>query len=201
LDAHAHVNQHGEDGTTSLYLASAAGHLDIVKLLLERGADPKKRKRTDGSLPLHSACANGHLEVVKLLLRSKASSEKDDLGYSPLDYAGLYGRDDIWILLLGESGKLLEDINIEDTKETKEIKQDQDDGVQKYKNAPGGVKKESDRGMLETYGINLNTKLGSGQFGDVWKGVHRNKDVAIKFLQSASEEVLESMLDELALLG
>lgn len=54
--------------------AAARGHLDIVKLLLERGADPNLRE--EGIAPnghaLYSAVANGHHEIVKLLLEHGA---------------------------------------------------------------------------------------------------------------------------------
>jgi len=50
--------------------AAACGHLDIVKLLLERGADPNLPE--EGIAPqghaLYSAAANGHYEIAKLLL-------------------------------------------------------------------------------------------------------------------------------------
>jgi ankyrin repeat protein len=50
--------------------AAASGHLDIVRLLLERGADPNLPE--EGIAPqghaLYSAAANGHREVVILLL-------------------------------------------------------------------------------------------------------------------------------------
>ena len=50
--------------------AAARGYLEIVKLLLERGADPNLPE--EGIAPkghaLYSAAANGHSEVVKLLL-------------------------------------------------------------------------------------------------------------------------------------
>lgn len=50
--------------------AAARGHLEIVKLLLERGADPNLPEQgiaPDGHA-LYSAVANGHLEVARLLL-------------------------------------------------------------------------------------------------------------------------------------
>ena len=50
------------------------GHLDVVKLLLERGADPNLPE--EGIAPkghaLYSAVVNGHFEVVKLLLEHGA---------------------------------------------------------------------------------------------------------------------------------
>ncbi len=54
--------------------AAARGHLEIVKLLLERGADPNLRE--EGIAPqghaLYSAVYNGHFEIARLLLEHRA---------------------------------------------------------------------------------------------------------------------------------
>ena len=54
--------------------AAAKGHIEIVKLLLERGADPNLPE--EGIAPhghaLYSAVANGHYEIAKLLLEHGA---------------------------------------------------------------------------------------------------------------------------------
>jgi ankyrin repeat protein/uncharacterized glyoxalase superfamily protein PhnB len=54
------------DGTTGLHLAVA--HPDVVRLLLEHGADPNARDVGDNALPLHFAAGGGPLESVRALL-------------------------------------------------------------------------------------------------------------------------------------
>jgi uncharacterized glyoxalase superfamily protein PhnB len=51
-----------------LHIAARRGHLDAVRLLLERGADPNARDEGDNALPLHFAAGAGHLEIVRALL-------------------------------------------------------------------------------------------------------------------------------------
>jgi uncharacterized protein len=54
-------------GYNALTGAVANGHTEIVKWLLETGADPNYRYGP-GYSPLLTAAANGHLEIVKLVL-------------------------------------------------------------------------------------------------------------------------------------
>lgn len=56
---------------TALLEASKEGHLEIVKLLLEKGADMYASSDTHGFTALHMASKRGHLEVVKLLLKKR----------------------------------------------------------------------------------------------------------------------------------
>jgi ankyrin repeat protein len=60
-DADGHNHQ-----TTALCAAAHAGHLDVVRLLLDRGADPSLA-RSDGLSPLMNAAARGHVGVVREL--------------------------------------------------------------------------------------------------------------------------------------
>ena len=52
---------------TAFYIAAYMGHAEVVKLLLERGANREVRDITDGATALGDARKNGHIEVVELL--------------------------------------------------------------------------------------------------------------------------------------
>mmetsp|Transcript_40082 Transcript_40082/g.96770 ORF Transcript_40082/g.96770 Transcript_40082/m.96770 type:complete len:128 (+) Transcript_40082:331-714(+) len=72
-------------GSTPLEQSCEKGHLEIVKLLFEKGADVHVES-SNGETPsdLASSC-NGHLEVVKLLLEQGADVRtKTNTGMTPL---------------------------------------------------------------------------------------------------------------------
>jgi hypothetical protein len=60
-------NASHDDGYTALCLACLLGRTPVVRLLLERGADPTTANN-EGWTPLVTAPYQGHLEVVRLLL-------------------------------------------------------------------------------------------------------------------------------------
>jgi ankyrin repeat protein len=79
LDAGVNVNGFLENGANALIFASKNGRTRVVRLLLERGADPSTKSRTGKyagmSMPLHAlalAAEHGHLEIVRMLIRAGA---------------------------------------------------------------------------------------------------------------------------------
>jgi ankyrin repeat protein len=62
------------EGAPPLWCAAAAGHLDIVKYLIQKGAGVNKTTYTN-STPLRAACFDGHYEIVKHLVNNEADIE------------------------------------------------------------------------------------------------------------------------------
>ena len=75
-----------------LVLAASLGHLEVVLLLLEAGAD-KDAADTAGGMALHIAAKEGHLEAVRLLLEAGADKDAaDGHGYMALCFAAQKGH-------------------------------------------------------------------------------------------------------------
>ncbi|KAI8048050.1 ankyrin repeat-containing domain protein [Gilbertella persicaria] len=64
-------SQDKEAGWTPLLIAVSAGHTDVVKLLLEKGADPSLENETSQSV-LHYAASKNRLEICRLLIQYNA---------------------------------------------------------------------------------------------------------------------------------
>ena len=76
-----------------LVFAATHGHLDIVRLLLDRGAQIDIHTRLDR--PLHVAIANGHEAVARFLLGHGARVEAPTDTESPLGTACRFGLADV----------------------------------------------------------------------------------------------------------
>jgi ankyrin repeat protein len=77
LDKGTDVNTKTRYGSTALFYACDRGNVELVKFLLERGADPDARDTFYGATPMTWAADKGHVEVVRLLVE-KGAKEKDD---------------------------------------------------------------------------------------------------------------------------
>ena len=93
------VNAPNSLGETPLMLAAINNHLELAKILIERGADVNK----PGWTPLHYAATRGHREMMRLLLDNEAyiDSESDN-GTTPLMMAAYYASPLAVKLLLEE---------------------------------------------------------------------------------------------------
>lgn len=90
------------DGFTPLHLAAMFGHLETVRALLSRGADPHAVSRNaQTAQPLHSALGGRHWAVAQALIGSGADVNAPQLGgWTPLLLAVREGAQDVVAELL-----------------------------------------------------------------------------------------------------
>ena len=89
------------NGATPLILAAWMGHLEVVRLLVEAGADSSHATLDFGMTALHSAAQNGHVEVACLLIENRGDIDKGTTcGETPLYLAAKNGHVDVVGLLL-----------------------------------------------------------------------------------------------------
>lgn len=79
LDKGVDVNAKFRYGMTALFKAAERGHVDIVKLLLARGADITVKDTFYGATAMSWALQNNHVEVVGAFLEKDATTVNDVL--------------------------------------------------------------------------------------------------------------------------
>ncbi|MBN1799180.1 MAG: ankyrin repeat domain-containing protein, partial [Spirochaetales bacterium] len=100
----ADVNAKSDTNRTALFLASGNGHTEVVKLLIETGADVNIADTVLESTAIHVAANMGYLEIVGLLIKNGADIDPVDKdGKTPLMLASLKGFHEI-VRLLAEHG-------------------------------------------------------------------------------------------------
>ena len=148
------IDKDGTDrsGYTAMWRAAQKGHLAIVQVLVEQGADMDKMHLLDTvTTPLSTASFNGHLNVVQYLLEQGADRDKVNYyGSTPLHWAAQNGHLEIAMLLMSYGA----DLNARnklgllpiDVALTEEIKQAiRDEPRRRMDEAPGKRATEQDR--------------------------------------------------------
>jgi ankyrin repeat protein len=97
------TRERNDGGMTALHVA--ADQPDVLRFLLEHGADPNAREAGDNALPLHFAAGGGHLESVRVLL---------DAGSDVHGFGDLHAMDVIgWTTVFAEPHRDVVDLLVE----------------------------------------------------------------------------------------
>lgn len=90
------LSRSAANGETPLNVAALHGQLEVVKILLDLGADVNL-KAASGCYPLHLAARNGHLEVAATLIDHKAdlTARDDHHQGTPLEWAEFQGQSEL----------------------------------------------------------------------------------------------------------
>jgi serine/threonine-protein phosphatase 6 regulatory ankyrin repeat subunit B len=107
----ANIDACNTNGATALHLAVQKGHIEVVKTLLEKRANPNaainsKIPLINGTTPLHVATEAGHLNVVKILLEKGGNIHASINGITPLHIAAGRGYLDMVIALLEKGANI-----------------------------------------------------------------------------------------------
>ena len=101
LERGADIEIRNKGGLTALHAAAYGGNLDVVELLVAKGAAVNDQNNFYHMSPLHAAAEEGHADVVKFLLANKADIEATERnGYTPLTQAGWRQHWDAAVLLM-----------------------------------------------------------------------------------------------------
>jgi ankyrin repeat protein len=89
VDVRIDIDKHNFAGASPLHLAAAYGHVDVLNLLLSRGAkvDNRTSGKKAGATPLIMAAMQGKLETVKALVAANADRKHKYENKTAADWA------------------------------------------------------------------------------------------------------------------
>ncbi|TFA99048.1 Ankyrin repeat domain-containing protein 50 [Trichoderma ghanense] len=105
------IDPMAEDGRgwTPITLAASYGHTNVIRVLVDNGADIRTPTRSGWS-PINVACSHGSIDVAKLLLEGYGASMESDEenGWSPLRSASVFGHANILCYLIRRGADISE---------------------------------------------------------------------------------------------
>jgi len=84
----ADIEAQDTNGATPIHFAAEFGYPEMVRFLIENGANANCQQKYLGNTPLHYAASRAHFDVVEVLLKSGANPElRNKSNFTPLDLA------------------------------------------------------------------------------------------------------------------
>ena len=108
IEARGTINIDGEviEDCTALWVATAKGHFDVVRLLIEKNAEVDGRTSSN-STPLRAAAFDGHLDVVRCLVENGADvNARNNFNSTPLMLTCYNGHLDVASYLVKHGAKM-----------------------------------------------------------------------------------------------
>ncbi|XP_071507965.1 ankyrin repeat domain-containing protein 45-like [Diadema antillarum] len=95
------INSVDEEGRSPVEIAVSEGHIEMLRLLIEKGSDMNTRNENSGRSPLDMACILGRADALQELLEKGADADiATNRGYTALHHAAAWGRKDALKLLV-----------------------------------------------------------------------------------------------------
>ena len=106
-------NPQSKNGWTPIYIATAKGHIEVVKFLASVVKNPNTTADQDGFTPMHMAARRGCIEIIKSLAEKVIYPNPPDKdGETPIDIATEEGHTEIVKILESK----LEVFNVQEAK-------------------------------------------------------------------------------------
>ncbi len=108
IQAEVEVNGRDPYGTTALMAAAEAGHLEVAKFLIDKGADPNRGAPGSWETPLMLATVQGRDNMVQYLIDAGAAVgfQDEDSGVTPLMMAAVEGHQEIAAKLISAGAEV-----------------------------------------------------------------------------------------------
>lgn len=95
LNARMPVDSVDEFGFTALMRAAIYNRTDVIRVLLQRGADVNRRSVIDGSTAIHRAALNNSTDVIRILMQHGATAKvQDNHGRTPVGLARIWNYEE-----------------------------------------------------------------------------------------------------------
>mmetsp|Transcript_14384 Transcript_14384/g.25066 ORF Transcript_14384/g.25066 Transcript_14384/m.25066 type:complete len:131 (-) Transcript_14384:121-513(-) len=85
-----------------MFIATVEGHMDVLRLLVEKVPNDLEKHENEGRTPFWAACATQQLNVMSFLMKHQANLDAcDNKGLSPLAFAAQQGHFEVVKYLVG----------------------------------------------------------------------------------------------------